>query len=289
MIFAVTLGMENVSWYQHFKCIKVATMTKLLRSLIIIAELTILLAACNPTYLPIAPTGIAEVEEFEAGGFASFGYVGRKVRPLGFRGLVANFGVYFRKGVTDGVDLTITADNCSLNGALGFRQDIDGETVLRPRFGVGWLSTFAGLDYAVRLSEAKDTNYSAGGSALAWFGDAFWTDDPGRSYGLRVGGLGHVGSEPRWTSTVSGGLRLDWAPLQFGGRGSPETIVDFFGGKRNPYAEPIDRGILRGWPAPTFAFEPGALVLTGGPAVTYHHKGTNWKPGGEPAEDDRKK
>ncbi|NLH49821.1 MAG: hypothetical protein GX444_14665 [Myxococcales bacterium] len=258
-----------------------------MRNLLIIGGLTLLAAACNPTYLPIEPTGIAQVEEFEVGGFGSFGYVGRKIRPVGFRGLVANFGVYLRKGIKDGVDLTVAVDNCSLNGALGFRQDIDGNAVLRPRLGLGWLSGFAGVDYATRLSEGEITNYSVGGSAFAWIGDAYWTDDPGRSYGLRLGGFGHTGSEPRWQSTVSGGLRLDWAPLQFGGKGAPETIVDFFGGSRNPYAEPIDRGILRNWPAPTFAFEPGALVLTGGPAVTYHHKGANWKPGGEKEEEER--
>jgi hypothetical protein len=241
-------------------------------------------AGCNPTYLPIAPTGIVRVDEFEAGGFASFGYEGRTVRPLGFRGLVANFGVYFRKGVLDGVDWTMTVDNCSINTAIGFRQDAAAMHVLRPRIGVGWMSAVVGLDYGVRLSEGADTNYSVGGSAMAWIGEAFWTDDPGRSWGLRVGPMGHVGAVPRFTSTVSGGVRLDWVPLQFGGEGAPETIVDFFGGSRNPYAEPIDRSILEGWPRPIFAFEPAAFVLTGGPAITYHRANGNWTQGGEKDE-----
>ncbi len=245
-----------------------------------------LLAGCNPTYLPVNPTGIVRSDEIEAGVFASFGMVGRKIRPLGFRGLVANFGLYYRKGLMDGVDYTITVDNTSINTAFGFRQDINGDGVIRPRVGIGWMSGIAGFDYAYRLSEGEDTNYSVGGSAFAWVGDAFWTDDPGKAYGIRIGPFGYTGAEPRFTSTVSGGARIDYVPLQFGGAGASETIVDFFGGNRNPYAEPVDRGILARWPKPRFAFSPGAFVVTIGPALSFHQGNNNWAAGGKQGSDE---
>lgn len=256
------------------------------RKILVFLAICGLLCACNPTYLPVAPTGIVQPDELESGVFISIGSVGRKVRPVGFRGLVANFGFYFRKGVYEGIDWTVAVDNCSINAAFGFRQDIDGMGVLRPRVGIGWMSGVFGLDYAYRLSEAEDTNYSIGGAALAWVGDAFWTDDPGKAYGLRIGPFGHTGAEPRFNSTVSGGLRLDYAPLQFGGAGASETIVDLFGGTRNPYAEPIDRSVLADWPKPRFAFSPGAFVATIGPALSFHRSGNNWLAGGEKEKDE---
>jgi hypothetical protein len=239
------------------------------------------LAACNPTYLPVNPVGIAGVNEFEAGAYASFGYVGRTVRPLGFRGVVANFGVYFRKGVADGVDWTVAVDNCTVNTAFGFKQKRDESVVVRPRVGFGWTSGFAGVDYSWRLSQGKWADYAVGATALAWVGDAYWTDDPGRTWGMRFGALGYVGAEPKFESTVSGGLRADWAPLQFGAKGERETLIDLFGGNRNPYAEPTDRSLWEGWPETTFAFEPAAFVFTGSPALTYHQSGGIWTAGGE--------
>jgi hypothetical protein len=255
--------------------------------LLLFIGLSLLWGACNPAYLPVTPTGIVESDEVEGGIYASFGSVGRKVRPVGFRGVVANFGIYFRKGVMEGVDWTLAADTTSLNTAFGMRQDIDGNGVIRPRVGVGWMAGVVGVDYAYRLSEGPDTNYSVGGSALAWIGDAFWTDDPGKAYGLRVGPFGHVGAEPRFTSTVSGGARLDYVPLQFGGTGSPETLVDLFGGTRNPYAEPVDESILSGWPPPRFAFVPGAVVVTIGGGLSFHRSRSSWETGGEPTEEER--
>ncbi|MDP8224181.1 MAG: hypothetical protein P9L99_12535 [Candidatus Lernaella stagnicola] len=252
----------------------------------IILIIGIFFAACNPTYMPVNPTGVVRSDELEGGVYLSIGSVGRKIRPLGFRGLVANFGVYYRKGVTDGIDYTIAVDNTSINIATGIRQDIEAAGVLRPRIGVGWMSGIVGCDYAHRLSKGEDTNYSIGGSALAWVGDAFWTDDPGKAYGIRIGPFGHTGAEPRFTSTVSGGVRLDYVPLQFGGEGAPETIVDLFGGKRNPYAEPIDRSVLSSWPKPRFAFAPGAIVVTIGPALSFHRDGLNWESGGEKGKSD---
>jgi len=243
------------------------------------------LSACNPTYLPVTPTGIAQVDEFEAGVYMSFGSLGRTIRPLGFRGVVANFGLYVRKGVMEGMDWTVAVDNCSINAAIGVRQQRDESAVMRPRLGIGWMSAVFGLDYAVRLSHAEDTSYSVGGAAMAWVGDAFWTDDPGKAYGLRVGPFGHVGAEIRGQSIVAGGARLDYAPLQFGGAGAPETLVDFFGGRRNPYATPVDRGVLADWPKPRVAFIPGAFIITGGPAIAYHKVGANWVQGGRKDED----
>jgi len=239
------------------------------------------LSACNPSYLPITATGVLEANEVEIGGYGSFGYIGRQVRPLGFRGLVANFGVYYRKGVAEGVDWAMTLDNFGASTAFGFRQDIDADIVLRPRVGIGWWSSFLGLDYAQRISEGPRTDYAVGGSMVVWFGEAYWTDDPGISYGIRMGPMGQIAAEPRWRAPVSGGMRVDWAPLQFGGQGAPETIVDMLGGSRNPYAEPVDRSILRGWPHPIFAFEYSAFVITGGPAVTAHHHDDSWVEGGE--------
>lgn len=249
--------------------------------LLIFSLFCFLLVACNPTYLPVPATGIATPEEIEIGAYGSFGYLGRKVRPTTFRGLVANFGFFFRKGIYDSIDWTMTAGTYGVTTAFGFRQDRDAETVLRARFGLGWMNVMTGVDWATRVSEGPRTDYAAGGTAMAWVGDAFWTDDPGLSYGLRIGALGQIAAEPRWGAPVSGGIRLDWAPLQFGGRGADETIVDWIGGTRNPYAEPIDEGILHGWPPPRLAFEPGAWVITGGPAITYHRNKGNWSQGGE--------
>jgi hypothetical protein len=253
------------------------------RNLLFLLAITAL-AGCNPTYLPINPTGIAQTNEVEAGAYVSFGYVGRNVRPLGFRGLVANFGVYFRKGVAEGMDWTVAVDNCSINTALGIRQTHDASVVMRPRIGVGWMSGFVGYDYAWRVAHGKVTDYAAGASALAWVGDAYWTDDPGASYGLRLGGFGYAGAEPRWAQNLSGGVRGDWAPLVFGGKGERETIVDLFGGNRNPYAEIPDRKLLEGWPRPTFAFEPAAWMITGGPALTFHETQGQWEQGGAPVQ-----
>ncbi len=131
------------------------------------------LAACNPAYLPVPATGILETEEIEMGAYGSFGYIGRQVRPLGFRGVVANFGVFLRKGVAQGIDWTITADTWGVTTAFGFAQNDEADTVLRGRVGAGWLSAMAGLDWATRLSEGEMTDYAVGGTLVAWIGDAF--------------------------------------------------------------------------------------------------------------------
>lgn len=239
------------------------------------------LTACNPGYAPVPVTGILESDEVEFGGYASFGYLGNKVRPTTFRGVLANFGVFVRKGVADGVDATGTLSTYGITGAWGFAQDKEAETVMRARLGVGWMNGIIGVEWATRVSEGRRTDYNVGGSATAWLGDAFWTDDPGLSYGLRVGPLFQIAAEPRWNATASGGVRFDWVPLQFGGKGASETLLDLIGGSRNPFEEPLDEGIPGDWPKPVIVFEPGAWAITGGPAVSYHRDRDQWLLGGK--------
>jgi hypothetical protein len=280
------LGSVAVSCYQQPNHLGPEQAVRRVGKTLVLFALWAAVAGCNPTYLPITPTGVLQPDEFELGGYVSVGYVGRKVRPLGYRGLVTSLGFYFRKGIYEDIDWTMTLDNFTISTAIGFQQEDELQSVLRPRIGIGWMNGFWGVDYAVRLSEGKTTLYSFGGSMFGWIGDAYWTDDPGRSWGVRFGPMVHVGAEPQWERTVSGGVRLDWAPFQFGGRGAPETITDFIGGKRNPYAEPVERGLLAGWQKPIVAFEPAAFVFTGGPAMNYHRDGGVWVPGGEKDEEE---
>lgn len=253
------------------------------RIALLLFGIALLLAACNPAYLPVPVTGILTCDEIEMGAYASLGFLGREVRPLAFRGVVANFGVYIRKGIADGIDWTMTADTYGVTTAFGFAQNDAADTVLRPRVGVGWMNAMAGLDWATRLSEGTMTDYAVGGTFVAWIGDAFWTEDPGLTYGFRFGALGQMAAEPRWRAPVSGGLRLDWAPLQFGARASSETLLDLIGGSRNPFGRPYGSRYfdLGGWPRPRLAFEPAAWTITGGPAITYHRDRGNWTHGGE--------
>ena len=254
-----------------------------LQRILAVCVLLLACAACNPSYLPIPTTGVLSSDEMEAGLYASFGYVGRTVRPLGFRGVIANLGLWFRKGVANGIDWTMTADTFGVTTAFGFAQNDSADTVLRLRVGAGWLSGIAGMDWATRVSKTRMTQYAVGGTAVAWIGDAFWTDDPGLSYGLRLGALGQVGGAPRWGAPISGGLRLDWAPLAFGGHGSSETILDLVGGTRNPFGRPYGSRYFaaEGWPRPTVSFDPAAWSITGGPGVTYHQNRGNWTQGGD--------
>lgn len=251
---------------------------------VVLCGLTLLVGACNPAYLPVPATGVLEADEAEIGFYGSFGYLGRKIRPTTYRGVVANFGLYFRKGIMENMDWTMTLDTFGVSTAIGIVQDPDNETVIRPRVGVGWMTAIVGVDWATRLSEGPRTDYAIGCSMLSWVGDAFWTDDPGLSYGIRIGALGQVAAEPRWGAPVSGGIRMDWVPFQFGGRGSTETLTDIIG-SRNPFGEQPGPTVLTGWPPPRFAFEPTAWTVTGGPAITYHRDRTNWTHGGEPEED----
>jgi len=269
---------------QYHFCVKRSVMRRLLVAFLLLS-FAALFAACNPAYAPVPATGILESDEVEFGGYASFGYLGNKVRPTTFRGVLANFGVFVRKGVADGVDATGTLSTYGVTGAWGFAQDKEAETVLRACVGLGWMNAMMGVDWATRVSEGPRTHYNVGGSATAWIGDAFFTDDPGLSYGLRVGPLFQIAAEPRWDATTSGGVRFDWAPLQFGGKGSAETLLDLIGGSRNPYEEPYDEGLPGDWPRPIFAFEPGAWAVTGGPAISYHSNRGQWLLGGEKEKD----